>query len=164
MSDWKALVKNKQEWGNLKYDDPRLDAFAKEVESRYGLPPNMLVALKNAGERTNPGQVSPKGAKGIMQFMPKEAKQFAHDVSDPFASIDAAGRYMQELIKENTKRFENLYGKEAMKPSKIYKAAIANYNGGPTQAKKVLQGEEPTAEETKNYLDRIMNYLNENAK
>lgn len=160
MADWKALVKNKEEWKSLKYDDKRLDAFAQEVEKRYGLPPNMLVALKNAGERTNPGQVSHKGAKGIMQFMPKESKQFAHDVNDPFASIDAAGRYMKALVEENTRRFENLYGKEVMKPHKIYRAAIANYNGGPTQASLVLQGKDPDKEETKNYLSRIMDYLN----
>ncbi len=33
---WKELVKNKAEWKKLQYNDPRLDAFALEVENRYG--------------------------------------------------------------------------------------------------------------------------------
>jgi hypothetical protein len=68
MSEYADLVKNPKEWSKIKYDDPRLDAFATDVEKRYGLPNGMIVALKNAGERTNISQVSPKGAKGVMQI------------------------------------------------------------------------------------------------
>ncbi len=99
---WKELVKNKAEWKKLQYNDPRLDEFALEVENRYGLPKGMVLAIKNAGERTNPGQVSPKGAQGIMQFMPATQKlqggMFKHDPNNPFASIDAAGKYLNIRI------------------------------------------------------------------
>lgn len=148
MADWKELAKKPDEWKSIKYDDPRLDAFATEVEKRYELPQGMVVALKNAGERSNTGQTSSAGAQGVMQFTPSTRKlkggEFDHDVNDPFASIDAAGRYMKQLLVEN-------------KGHPI--AAIANYNGGPTAAKAVRAGKEPPAKETKEYINRIKSYL-----
>ena len=143
MSDYADLVKNPKEWATVKYDDPRLDAFATDVEKRYNLPTGMIVALKNAGERTNIGQVSPKGAKGVMQFIDSTRKAYPHDVADPFDSIDAAGRYMSDLVKQ----YKNPI------------AAIAAYNGGGAAAKAVLAGKQPPREETKNYISRIKTYL-----
>jgi len=154
MSDWKQLVKNKSEWSKLQYNDPRLDAFAEEVESKYGLPKGIVLSVKNAGERTNPGKVSPKGAQGIMQFMPATQKlqggMFKHDVNDPFASIDAAGKYLQFTLK-------NQYKGNAL-------AAVADYNGGPAAGKAVLKGESPPAKETQEYVDRIKTFLTEKYK
>jgi soluble lytic murein transglycosylase-like protein len=148
MADWKELANKPDEWKSVKYDDPRLDAFAMEVEKRYELPQGMVVALKNAGERSNTGQVSGAGAQGVMQFTPSTRKlqggAFDHDVNDPFASIDAAGKFMKQLLTEN-------------KGNPI--AAIANYNGGPAAGKAVRAGKEPPAKETKEYVNRIKSYL-----
>lgn len=143
MSEYADLVKNPKEWATVKYDDPRLDAFAMDVEKRYNLPTGMIVALKNAGERTNIGQVSPKGAKGVMQFIDSTRKAYPHDVADPFDSIDASGRYMADLVKQY---------KNPM-------AAIAHYNGGGAAAKAVLAGKQPPKEETRSYISRIREYL-----
>jgi soluble lytic murein transglycosylase-like protein len=148
MSEYADLVKNPKEWSKIKYDDPRLDAFATDVEKRYGLPNGMIVALKNAGERTNISQVSPKGAKGVMQFIDTTRKAYPHDVADPFDSIDASGRYMADLVKQ----YKNPI------------AAIAAYNGGGAAAKAVLAGKEPPAEETRNYISRIKTYLDNREK
>lgn len=149
MTDWQALVKNPKEWSSLKYNDPRLDAFAEEVEKRYQLPRGIVLAIKNAGERTNPGQVSPKGAQGIMQFMPATMKlqnnMFKHDVNNPFASIDAAGKYLQYTLNKQ-------YRGNAL-------AAVADYNGGPKAAAAVLAGNPPPAKETQEYLLRVKEYL-----
>lgn len=147
-SNWKALAKDPSQWGSLRYDDPRLDAFARAVEERYGLPPGVVEALKNAGERTpnKNGQwaSSPVGAKGVMQFMDATREVFQHDPQNPFESIDAAGRYMAEAIKQ--------YDGNVM-------AAIADYNGGPRQAKPVAQKKQPPARETQDYLQRIRDYM-----
>lgn len=154
MSDWKSLVKNKQEWPKLQYNDPRLDAFAEEVEKKYGLPKGIILATKNAGERTNPGKVSPKGAQGIMQFMPETQKlqkgKFKHNPDDPFASMDAAGKYYQHTLKYQ-------YKGNAL-------AAVADYNGGPDAGKAVLHGKQPPATETQEYLERVKSYLSEKYK
>lgn len=148
MADFRDLMRNPDEWGSLRYNDPRLDAFAEEVEDKYDLPPGVLVALKNAGERTNPGLVSPKGARGIMQFMPATMElqdgKFRHNPDNPFESILAAGRYMQHTLKYQ-------YRGDVAK-------AIADYNGGPRQARVISQGGE-MAEETSSYLRRVRDYI-----
>jgi soluble lytic murein transglycosylase-like protein len=141
---WQELVAKKEEYASVKYNDPRLDQFANVVEQRYGLPKDLLVAIKNAGEKSNTGQVSPAGAKGVMQFIDSTRKTYQHDPSNPFASIDAAGRYFKDILER--------YNGDV-------KAAITEYNGGVRQAKRVQQGGEPTATETINYIKRIKAYM-----
>jgi soluble lytic murein transglycosylase-like protein len=149
MADWKALASDSSQWDSLSYDDPRLDAFAHEVEQRYNLPSGILEAVKNAGERT-PSKasgrptVSSAGARGLMQFTAPALEAFQHNVDDPFESIDAAGRYMAEVLPR--------YNNNAM-------AAIADYNGGPRQAKPVMEGKAPPAAETQQYLQRVKAYM-----
>lgn len=143
-STWKDLVKDKEAAKTVKYNDPRLDDFATVVEQRYSLPPGLLVAIKNAGERSNTGQVSSAGAKGVMQFIDSTRKAYDHDPNDPFASIDAAGRYFSDILRRYNGNV---------------KAAITEYNGGVGQAKKVMKGGEPVAEETIAYLKRIKEYM-----
>ena len=146
MADWKELNGLPQEeLSKIKYNDPRLDSFANAVEERYGLPKDLLVAVKNAGERSNTGQVSTAGAKGVMQFIDKTRKSYEHDVNDPMASIDAAGRMFKDLM--------GTYKNNAL-------AAIAHYNGGVANGKAVLNGQPlPSQKETAPYLQRIQNYM-----
>jgi soluble lytic murein transglycosylase-like protein len=145
MADWKSLAKQPIDvLQKVKYNDPRLDAFTSVVEDRYGLPRDLLLAVKNAGERSNTTQVSKKGAKGVMQFIDATRKIYPHDWRDPFASIDAAGRYFVDL----------------MKMSKgDPKAAIAQYNGGTKSRQAVMRGEEIPFEETRKYWSRIQGYM-----
>lgn len=149
-ADWKALAADKEAWATTPHNDPRYDAFAHEVEDRYGLPRGVLEAIKNAGERTPTAAsgkptVSTAGAKGMMQFTDPTRKVYQHDVNDPFESIDAAGRYMADVIPR--------YGGNVM-------AAVADYNGGPRQGGPVLQGKDPPAKETQDYLMRVREYMN----
>jgi len=132
------------EKAKVKYNDPRLDAFAGEVEKRYQLPPGLIESVKNAGERSNTGQVSPKGAKGTMQFIDSTRKMYEHDYNDPLASIDASGRYFKDLLKQ--------YKGNA-------RAALAHYNGGTKNGKAVLNGQQPVSTETQTYLRRIQQYM-----
>ena len=143
---WLALAKNPEEWKTVRYDDPRLDEFAAVVEKRYGLPPGLILAVKNAGERSNTWQESPKGAKGVMQFIDSTRKDYPHDPSNPFESIDAAGQYFRDLMK----RYKG-----------NVRAAITEYNGGRKQALAVMEGGDPTARETIEYLKRIKRYMME---
>ena len=138
------------ERSSLPYNHPTLDAFATEVEARYGLPPGMLLATKNAGETTSTlknGQLntSPKGAKGVMQFIDSTRAQYPHNVYDPLESIDAAGRYLKDLLVQ--------YKGDPM-------AALAHYNGGGNNGLAVQAGRQPVSEETVKYLNNIRKYLN----
>ena len=117
--------------------DENLPQSAAEAEKRYGIPEGILQGLQYA-ERSNPGDVSPKGAKGPMQFMDPTWKQYGmgRDVNDGPASFDAAARYMKDLHT----RFGD------------WRAAQAAYNGGTAAGKAVARGQQPPAEETRKYL------------
>lgn len=131
----------------LKYDDARLDAYAVTAAQREGIPPEALLAIKNVGERSAPAAVSPKGAKGVMQFMDDTWAAYGKgDPRDPTASIDAGARYMKDLIKQ--------YDGDV-------RAAIAHYNGGGKAGKAVHEGKAAPAKETRDYLDRTDTFIAE---
>lgn len=131
--------------GRIRYDDPNVNAYATEVERRHGLPAGLLNAIKNQGEKSHSDQVSPKGAQGVMQFMPDTWKQYGKgDPRDPYASLDAAGLYFVDMLKR--------YGGNV-------DAAITEYNGGIRQARSVQAGGAPTAKETTDYLARVRGAL-----
>ncbi|KVZ05910.1 lytic transglycosylase domain-containing protein [Burkholderia stagnalis] len=133
----------------LRYDDPRFDAFAVTAAQRAGVPPEVLLAVKNAGERSaNSAATSPKQAKGIMQFMDATWQQYGkgRDVRDPLASIDAAADMMADLGRQ--------YGGN-------WRAAIAHYNGGGKAGEAVRAGKNPPSTETIKYLERTGRYIAE---
>lgn len=131
----------------LRYDDPRLDAYAVTAAQREGIPPEMLLAIKNAGERSGSTAVSPKGAKGVMQFMDETWTAFGKgDPRDPAASIDAGARYMKSLLVQYDGNVQ---------------AALAHYNGGGKAGKAVAAGEPAPFKETRDYLGRTEKYMAE---
>lgn len=131
----------------LKHDDPRLDAYAVTAAQREGISPALLLAVKNAGERSGPTAVSPKGAKGVMQFMDGTWAEFGKgDPRDPAASIDAGARYLKHLV-------EHYNGNE--------QAALAHYNGGYKAGDAIMRGEPAPAEETRDYLARTEKHMAE---
>jgi hypothetical protein len=128
----------------LPYNDVKLDAYAVQAAQREGIPPEVLLAVKNAGEKSAPTATSPAGAQGVMQFMPATWKEFGRgDPTDPVNSIDAGARYLRKL--------HDAYGN--------WDAAVAHYNGGGAQAAIVRGGGVPTIPETAAYLKRVNAYL-----
>jgi hypothetical protein len=123
------------------YNAPELDKLAVAAAEETGVPPKLLLAVKNAGEKSNNDQVSKKGAAGVMQFMPETAKAYGVDPTNPESAIRGAGRYLADLIKQYR-------GNVA--------AAVAHYNGGSTQGTLVAAGKEPTYPETRAYLERVL--------
>ncbi|RKR42662.1 transglycosylase SLT domain-containing protein [Paraburkholderia sp. BL17N1] len=122
----------------LRYNAPQLDAYATQAAQAAGVPPEMLLFIKNKGEQSNSNQVSPAGAKGVMQFTdPTFAKFGKGDPTDPVNSIDAAAAYAKDLLQ----RYDG-----------DVRAAITEYNGGVKQAEAVHAGGAPTDPETIKYL------------
>ena len=117
-------------------------ARIEAAERRYGLPPGLLGALLQRESQFDPNAVSPVGAQGIAQIMPK-----SHPGVDPFnpdASIDYGAKY----LRENYDRFGD------------WDKALAAYNYGPGNLSSSLQshGEQwrsqvPT--ETRNYVNAL---------
>jgi len=129
----------------LPYNSPVLDAYATQVAQQNGVPPALLLFIKNRGEMSNSEQVSSAGAKGVMQFtMDTWAAYGRGDPQDPVNSIDAAGRYAKDLMQ----RYDG-----------NMRAAVTEYNGGVEQARAVAAGGKPTSKETIGYLGRFDDYV-----
>lgn len=125
----------------LPYNSPQLDAYATQAAQTAGVPPELLLFTKNEGERSNSNQVSPTGAKGVMQFEPDTFKAYGKgDIQDPINSINAGANYFADLLKR--------YDGDA-------RAAVTEYNGGVKQAQLVHAGGQPTDPETIDYLNRF---------
>lgn len=125
------------------YNDPSYDDLAVQAANRYGIPPQLMLAIKNTGEKSGPSSVSPKGATGLMQIMPSTWNAFAspnQNPRNPVDSVDVGAKYLKTLLTQ--------YQGNA-------KAVIAHYNGGTAAGQAVLNGQQPPSQETQNYLKRI---------
>jgi len=120
------------------------DAYIKEMADEFDIPHDSFRKLLFTESSFNPNAVSPAGAKGIAQFMPKTGASYGlntdEDFFNPTKSIQAAANYLSDL-------------KGQYKGN--WAAAVAHYNGGTSQGKLVASGQKPTKEETLNYVDKI---------
>jgi hypothetical protein len=124
-----------------------LRGLVAEVAQRHGLPPELVHAVVAVESGFQPQAVSPKGAQGLMQLMPKTASSLGvADAFDPEQNLDGGVRYLGELL--------TLYGGDLTRALAAYNAgpgAVAKHNGVPpyaeTQAyvRKVLSRYEPAA-------------------
>jgi hypothetical protein len=102
--------------------EPLIAAAAR----KYGVDPRVLWTIAYLESRFRADQVSPKGARGLMQFIPSTAKRFSlTNPYDALQSIDAAARYVSEL----TKRFNGRLD-----------LVLASYNSGETAVDCFLNG------------------------
>lgn len=127
------------------FKDPAWDGHEAEAAKAAGIPADVLRSVRVNGERSNGDQVSPKGAKGVYQFIPatRDAvlKKYGYDAysSDPKEQTMAAAM----LLKEINGRNGGDWGK-----------TFAGYNGGISGEK----GTNPTTE-NREYVQRTMTGL-----
>jgi soluble lytic murein transglycosylase-like protein len=120
---------------------PYQDAI-QGAQDKYGIPNNYLAKLLNAESAFRPDIISGQkrsstGATGIAQFMPATAAELGVNPVDPMQSIDAAGRYLNQLYA----RFGN------------WTEAIAAYNWGQGNVQK--KGLAKAPQETIDYVQKI---------
>jgi hypothetical protein len=115
--------------------DSPYHAMIRATEAKYGIPSGVLYRMAKTESRFNPNAISPKGAKGMMQFMDPTAKQYGVDPFDPASAIDGAGHYLRDLYQQ--------FGS--------WDKAIAAYNAGPAR---VAKGIFPA--ETRAYVSKVM--------
>ena len=116
-----------------------------------GLPPAIVHSIARAESGYREDAVSPKGAIGLMQLMPKTAAELDADPRDPAQNADAGARYLRDLLE----KYEN-------DPHQVSKA-VAAYNAGPAAVDK-YHGIPPYAE-TIQYVNRVLKqYEKEQAK
>ena len=133
------LLKN---WKPPAAATPYLEAIA-QAEARHGLPKNLLARQLQQESSYKPAIITGKvksatGAIGIAQFMPATAKEFGIDPTNPWQSIDAAGKYMKQLY--------NRFG--------TWPLALAAYNWGMGNLSK--KGIDKAPAETRNYFTKIL--------
>lgn len=149
MPDYKKLEDMPVEESRLlPHDHPLIDDYAHRINEQRGFPTHLLNGIKNGGEQSESKgdrSVSPKGAQGIMQFMPATAKQYGlKDRTDPRASIDAAADYVAEMQK-------------ALKTSDPG-VLSAGYNGG-FNRESLRNGIIPQVPEMQNHAKRTVAYM-----
>jgi hypothetical protein len=74
------------------------EPYIAATAQKYGVDPRVLWTLAYLETRFRPDLISPKNARGLMQFMPATAARFnLRNPHDAAAAIDAAARYVREL-------------------------------------------------------------------
>jgi Transglycosylase SLT domain len=69
-----------------------------EAAVKHRVDPRLIWTVAYLETRFQPQQVSPKGARGLMQFMPATARRYKlQNPFDPAQAIDAAARYLRDL-------------------------------------------------------------------
>jgi soluble lytic murein transglycosylase-like protein len=120
-----------------------MDAYIKEVSARYGVPADLVAAVIEAESDNNPRAVSRRGARGLMQLMPKTARTLGvHDPFDPRANVDAGVRHLRALMD----RFGN-----------NLPLVLAAYNAGEVAV--IKHRGVPPYRETRAYVKRILKKL-----
>jgi soluble lytic murein transglycosylase-like protein len=117
-----------------------LRALAEAVARRHGLDPDLVAAVVSVESGFRPEAVSPKGAQGLMQLMPKTAASLGvADALDPEQNLDGGNRHLGELL--------TLYGGDLVR-------ALAAYNAG--QGAVQRHGGVPPYRETRTYVRKVL--------
>ncbi|HZS47587.1 MAG TPA: lytic transglycosylase domain-containing protein [Blastocatellia bacterium] len=77
------------------------EPYIREAAAKHGVDPRLLWTIAYLESRFRPDSVSPRGAKGMMQFIPSTAERFnLKNPYEPAQAIDAAARYVKELSRK----------------------------------------------------------------
>jgi len=127
---------------------PDAKQLVRQSAERHGLPLEFVdsVARAESGYRT--GAISPKGAIGVMQLMPRTAAALAANPFDPAENIEAGARLLRDLL---------------VKYDGSAQLALAAYNAGSGAVDR--HGGVPPYRETRLYVDRVIrDYLRRTAQ
>jgi soluble lytic murein transglycosylase-like protein len=106
---------------------PDVHQLLQSAGQKHGLDPDFLASVVHAESGFNARAVSPKGARGLMQLMPKTAEELGvKDSFDPEANVDAGTKYLRALLDQ--------YDGNVPKALAAYNAGanrVAQYHGVP---------------------------------
>ncbi|MDR1164431.1 MAG: lytic transglycosylase domain-containing protein [Deltaproteobacteria bacterium] len=120
--------------------ESKFEAIINRAAKALGLDPNLIRAVIKAESNFNPKAVSSAGAKGLMQLMPRTAKEMG--VSDPFDPLEnvwGGARYLKSML--------DRHGGNVNK-------ALAAYNWGPGNLDRHGYGGN-MPRETRRYIDVV---------
>lgn len=119
---------------------PEINALIQQEAQAQGLDPSLVQAVVQAESGFDPNAVSPVGAQGLMQLMPKTAASLGvEDSFNPAQNIHGGTQYLKQLID----KYQSV------------PTAVAAYNAGPGAVDK-FGGQIPPYAETQAYVKRVM--------
>jgi soluble lytic murein transglycosylase-like protein len=117
-----------------------LREIAAAAARRHGLDPALVMAVVSVESGFRPSAVSPKGAQGLMQLMPRTAESLGVvDAFDPAQNLDGGARHLGQLLM--------LYGGDLSR-------ALAAYNAGAEAVDR--HGGVPPYRETRAYVKKVL--------
>lgn len=142
-----------------------LEPFIVDSAKRYGIDPRILWTLCFVESRFRPEAVSPKGARGLTQFMPDTAARYGlNNPHDPKAAIDAAARYLRDLLNRFDGRIDLALAAynsgEGTVESYLTGRPLVLRTGKVINARGVMTDGIPPYEETRNYVSTILRMRN----
>jgi soluble lytic murein transglycosylase-like protein len=149
---------------SIKQRAQSLDPYFLDSAKRYGIDPRILRVLCYLESRFRLTAISPKGARGPMQFMPETAARYGlNNPHDPKAAIDAAARYFRDLLRKFDGRIDLAFaaynaGEGAVGAFKNGRALRLS-NGKVINAARLVTGGIPPYRETQNYVRLATNLL-----
>ena len=141
-----------------------LEPYFFDSATRYGIDPRILRALCYLESRFRVTAISPKGARGPMQFMPETAARYGLiNPHDPRTAIDAAARYFRDLLSRFDGRIDLAFAAynagegtvEAFRNGRVLRLS----NGKVINARGAVTGGIPPYRETQNYVRLAIDLL-----
>lgn len=118
--------------------------FIEEASKEFGIDKNLIRSIILTESAANHRAVSPAKAKGLMQLLDSTAVEMGvRNIFDPKENIFGGTKYLAKMLRQ--------YNGDL-------KLALAAYNAGPQNVEKY--NGIPPFEETKNYITKVMSYLN----
>jgi soluble lytic murein transglycosylase len=141
---FKQIKLRDQRSATPRYHAPRsrvYDPLIGDAAANEGIPPALVKAVIAAESAFDSGAVSRKGAQGLMQLMPRTAKQMGvSNPLEPAQNVRGGTSYLRSMI--------DRYGDLGR--------ALAAYNAGPTAVDRY--GGIPPFQETRDYVERVLSY------
>jgi soluble lytic murein transglycosylase-like protein len=123
---------------------PPYESMILDAARKHNVESDLIKAVIKAESDFNHRAVSRKGAKGLMQLMPKTADRFQVNSSfDPWSNIEGGVRYLRHLL--------DLFNGDLT-------LALAAYNAGEGAVAK-YNNRVPPYQETQTYIQRVLRYL-----
>jgi len=123
---------------DISASETQLDQIISSAAYKYGVDENLIKAIIKVESDFDSQAVSPKGALGLMQLMPKTVLKFGvMDPFDPYQNVDAGTRYLKQLLE----KFGDL------------DLALTAYNAGPSAVGR--NGKMPNIPEVRQYVKRV---------
>jgi soluble lytic murein transglycosylase-like protein len=141
-----------------------LEPYFVDSARRYGIDSRILRVLCYLESRFRLNAISPKGARGPMQFMPETAARYGlSNPHDPRPAIDAAARYFRDLLSRFDGRIDLAFAAynagegtvEAFRNGRVLRLS----NGKVINAGRSVTGGIPPYPETQNYVRLAIDLL-----